>query len=94
MEIQQSKDTCIEKLTSTSGVDLEITCNLTNQNQVGAVMEGYICKQLNVSYGIEKFQMLLRLTDGWKGRCRDDLTGIGKTSDMVPGWNLAKDGES
>lgn len=90
MEIQQSKDTCIEKLTSVEGVDLEITCNLTHQNQMGSVMEGYICKALNVGYGVAKYQMLLRLTDGWKGRCRDDLTGIGKVPEPVPGWNLAR----
>lgn len=94
MDIQQSKDTCIEKLTSTGGYDLEITCNLTHQSQMGAVMEGYVSKALNCGYGIEKYQMLLRLTDGWHGRCRDDLTGIGKVPEPVPGWRMANEDQN
>lgn len=91
MDIKQSKDVCIEKLTSTTGVDLEITANLKHPAQLNAVMEGYICKALNVGYGIQKYQMLLRMTDSWNGRARDDLTGIGKVPEPVPGWNMAKD---
>ena len=91
MDIKQSKDVCIEKLTSTSGVDLEITANISHPSQINAVMEGYICRALNVSYGVEKYQMLLRLTDSYKGRCRDDLGGIGKVPEALPGWNIGKD---
>lgn len=94
MDIKQSKDVCIEKLTSTSGVDLEITANISHPSQINAVMEGYICRALNVSYGVEKYQMLLRLTDSYKGRCRDDLGGIGKVPEALPGWNIGKDESS
>ena len=91
MEVKQSKDVCIEKLTSTSGQDLEITANITHPAQMGVVMEGYVCRELNVRYGIEKYQMMLRLTDSFKARARDDLTGIGKVPDQVPGWNVNRD---
>lgn len=87
MEIKQSKDVCIDKLTSTGGEDLEITANLTSQNQIKAVLQGYVCKALNSRYGVRQYQMLLRLSDSWKGRCRDDLTGIGKVPE-VQGWNM------
>lgn len=86
MEIKQSRDICIDKLTSTTGVDLEITANITSQEQINAVMQGYIARALNSRYGQAQYQMLLRLTDSWHGRCRDDLTGIGKVPDQ--GWNL------
>ena len=46
---------------------------------------------MNVAYGVEKYQMLLRLTCAWRGRARDDLTGIGKVPDQVPGWNINRD---
>ena len=91
VEFQQSRDVCIEKLTSTSGVELEITANITHPSQLNAVMEGYVCRALNVQYGIAKYQMLLRLTDSYKARCRDDLGGIGKVPEPIPGWNMGKD---
>lgn len=91
MEVKQSKDVCIEKLTSVEGKDLEITANITHPAQMGVVMEGYVSRELNCRYGVEKYQMFLRLTDSWKARARDDLTGIGKTSDMLQGWNVQRD---
>ena len=87
MELKQSKDVCIDKLTSTTGVDLEITANLTSQGQIEAVMQGYVSAALNSHYGVSQYQMLLRLTDSWRGRCRDDLTGIGKVPE-VQGWQM------
>lgn len=87
-EIQQSRDICIKKLTSTSGTDLEITANITSSGQVTAVLQGYVAAKLNSRYGIEQYQVLLRLTDSWRGRCRDDLTGIGKTQDQFGAWNM------
>lgn len=92
MEIQQTRDAVVDKLTSVAGVELEITANLTSSGQMGAVLEGYIARQLNSRYGIERYQMLLRLTDSWQGRCRDDLTGIGKTPD-IQAWNGGQNGQ-
>lgn len=88
MEIQQSRDICIKKLTSTNGVDLEITANITSSSQINAVLQGYVAAQLHSSYGVNQYQMLLRLTDSWRGRCRDDLTGIGKTQDNYANWQM------
>lgn len=93
MELKQSKDVCIDKLTSTEGFDLEITANLQSPAQVEAVMEGYIAGMLHSRYGVKKYQMLLRLTDSMRGRCRDDLTGIGKTPDLQPGWHVGEGNE-
>lgn len=81
---KQTKDICVEKLTSTEGKDLEIMANLTAPSQVNAVMEGYIGMALNSQFMKEQYQMLLRLSVSWQGRGRDDLTGIGKTPDLSP----------
>ena len=92
MEIKQTKDVCVEKLTATDGVELEITANLTSSSQLAAVLEGHIATALNSKYGQSKYRMLLRLTNSWQGRCRDDLTGIGKTPEMQ-GWQYKQGSE-
>ena len=85
MEIKQSKDVCIDHLTSTTGEDLEIMANLQNPSQMNVVMQGFIGQGLNSQYRVEKTYRLLRATVSWKGRGRDDLTIIGKVPD-VQGW--------
>lgn len=85
MEIKQSKDVCIDHLTSTTGEDLEIMANLQNPSQMNVVMQGFIGQGLNSQYRVERTYRLLRATVSWKGRGRDDLTNIGKVPD-VQGW--------
>lgn len=85
MEIKQSKDVCIDKLTSTEGADLDIMANLTSQSQVNIAMSGYLGQALNSPYRIRRSELMLRLSVSWKGRGRDDLTGIGKVAD-IQGW--------
>ena len=40
VEVQQTRDTCVDHLTVTSGVELEIMANLKSVSQVDAVLEG------------------------------------------------------
>ena len=82
MQIEQTRDTIVTKLTSTHGEDLEITANITDSGQIDAVFEGLVSKLVGDYVGVAEYESLLRLTDSWKGRCRDDLTGIGKTPDI------------
>lgn len=90
---KQTKDICVEKLTSTEGKDLEIMANLTSPGQINAVMEGYIGMFFNSKFMENQYQMLLRLSVSWQGRGRDDLTGIGKTPDLNPQGNSLIDTE-
>ena len=85
MEIKQSKDVCIDKLTSTHGADLEIMANITSSSQIAAVMQGYIGEALNSTYRVNRCEKLLRLTVSNRARGRDDLAGIGKVAD-IQGW--------
>ena len=91
MEIKQSKDVCIDKLCSTEGQDLEIMANINTSAQLESVLMGHVSRQLNSRYGITQYQLLLRTTVSWRGRGRDDLTGIGKVPD-VQGWRMGEDG--
>jgi len=90
MEIKQTKDVCVDKLTVVRGEELEIAANLVDRLQIAAVLEGYVCRALNARFGVEKEEMLLRLTCSWQGRCRDDLTSIGKVPD-IQGWTMGGD---
>lgn len=92
VELKQSKDVCIDKLTSTAGRDLEIMANLTSQGQVQAAMSGLLGVKLNSKYRIARYEMLLRLSVSWQGRGRDDLTGIGKIPD-IQGWTTNNIGD-
>lgn len=84
MEILQTRDTIVNKLTSTHGEDLEISANISDAGQIDAVMEGLVAKLIGDDVGVDEYETLLRMTDSWHARCRDDLTGVGKTPDV--GW--------
>lgn len=86
MEIEQTQDVCVRKLTSTEGKDLEITANLTHPSQVTAILEGYVDRKLGSRYGVEKVELLLRASCSFNGRAREDLTTIGGKQAMIPGW--------
>lgn len=86
MEIKQTKDICVDKLTSTYGADLEITANLQTSPQVKAVLQCYAGACLGSAFARDQYEILLRLTDSWKGRARDDLTSIGKST-PIESWN-------
>lgn len=90
MELKQSKDVCIDKLTSTSGPDLEIMANLVSPAQLQAVLMGFTSMALNSKYGYQESQLLLRTSCSWQGRARDDLTGIGKVPE-VQGWQRGEE---
>ena len=86
MEIEQTRDTIVKKLTATTGDELEIMANLSHPSQINVMMEGLVSKLIGDDVGEEETNTLLRGTVGYRGRGRDDLTGIGKTPDQLPGW--------
>ena len=86
VEIQQSKDTCIDHLTVTSGTELEIMSNLKSASQIDTLIEGHIGKFFGSAYAWDKCETLLRSSISMNARGRDDLAGIGKTSDLMGGF--------
>lgn len=86
VEIQQSKDTCIDHLTVTGGKELEIMSNLLSVSQIDTVIQGHVSLAFGSAYGWDKCETLLRTSVSMRARGRDDLAGIGKTPDTVPGF--------
>lgn len=86
MEIEQTRDTIVKKLTVTTGDELEIMANLSHPSQINVMMEGLVSKLIGDDVGEEEVYTLLRGTVGYRARGRDDLTGIGKTPDSMLGW--------
>lgn len=83
VELQQTKDNCVDHLTVKDGVELEIMANLMSTNQIDTVIEGHLCKAFGSCYGVDKYETLLRCSVSYRARGRDDLSGIGKTPDTV-----------
>lgn len=85
LEIQQTKDTIVDMLSSTGGKKLTIMSNLRHVSQGMAIYECFVGVQLGSKFEAEKMDMLLGLTVGWNARGREGLEEIGKTPD-IQGW--------
>lgn len=88
VEIQQSKDVCIDILRTDSGPGLELMSNLRSADQVLKVLEGYLCRYLRAGFGVGETETLLRTSVGWQAKGREGIENIGKTPDytMGGGW--------
>lgn len=84
MEIEQTRDTIVKKLTSTSGAELEIMANITSKEQIDIIMEGLVDSLLGDPVGVAETERLLKLTVSMNGRGREDLTTLGRVPDK--GW--------
>lgn len=83
VEIQQSKDTCIDILSTDHGNALELMANLRSTDQILKVLDGYLCRYLGSGFGIGETETLLRTSVGWNGKGRDGIEAIGKTPDYM-----------
>ena len=86
VEVQQTRDTCNDHLTVTSGTELEIMSNLKSASQIDTLIEGHIGKFFGSAYAWDKCETLLRSSISMNARGRDDLSGIGRTPDNVQGF--------
>lgn len=86
MEIKQTQDICVERLTTTDGRGLQIMANIASPAQINAMLEGHIYAFLGSRYIPDRTEMLLRLTVSYQGRGRDDLVTIARSS-AVQGFN-------
>jgi hypothetical protein len=86
VEIQQSRDTCIDILSSKTGESLTIMSNLKSADQVLKTMEGYLCRYLGSDFGIGEVEELLRCSVGFNARGREGIEEIGKAPEYNMGW--------
>lgn len=90
MEIEQTRDTIVKKLTVTAGAELEIMANLTSERQVNLILEGIVDAELGDTVGVAEYEAVLRASVSKGGRGREDLTTLGKVSDR--GWKEGEQG--
>lgn len=88
MEIEQTRDTIVRKLTATDGALLEIMANITDKAMVNVRMEGLVDEMLGDEIGVQEWMALYKASISKDGRGREDLVSLGKVSDR--GW---KEGE-
>lgn len=87
VEIQQSRDTCIDILSAKTGQELTIMSNLNSADQVLKVMEGFLCRYLGAEFGIGETEELQRCSIGFKARGREGIEEIGKANEYNNmGW--------
>lgn len=87
VEIQQSRDTCIDILRANSGKELTLMSNLKSADQILKVMEGYLCTYLRSGFGVGETEELLRCSVGFNARGRQGIEEIGKAPEYnVSGW--------
>lgn len=85
VEIQQSRDVCIDILRTDSGKGLRLMSNLKSADQVLKTVEGYLCGYLGSSFGVGEVEELLCCSVGFNARGRQGIEDIGK----APEYNMA-----
>lgn len=87
-ELKTLKEQAIEHLAVTKGDELDISCNLTTNGQLKIVMEAEAHTALGSSYVRQYTERMLRLTNSYMARHRQDIVEIAKAS------RFDKDGDS
>lgn len=92
MDIFQTlRDRIVDKLTQTTGKELEISTQITSPKQMDLFIESMALERLGSRYAIERANKMMRLACSWQGRTRTDLTEIGKTPEIRKGDGTAQD---
>lgn len=85
MEIQGLRDKIVDRLSATSGEQLEITCNITSNKQIDLFVEEMALNYLGSGYIKFRGDMMKRLTNSYQGKARNDLVEIGRTPEFKVG---------
>ena len=85
VEIQQSRDVCIDILRTDTGKGLTMMSNLKTADQILKVVEGYLCSYLRSDFGVGETEELERCSIGFNARGRQGIEEIGK----APEYNMA-----
>lgn len=85
VEIQQTRDVCIDILRTDSGRGLTLMSNLRTEVQVLKSVEGHLCRYLESDFGVGEVEELQRCSIGFLARGRQGIEEIGK----VPEYNMS-----
>ena len=93
VEIQQSRDVCIDILRTDAGRGLRLMSNLKSADQILKVMDGFLCSYLHSSFGVGETDELLLCSVGFNARGRQGIEEIGKAPEYnMSGWQT-REGE-
>jgi hypothetical protein len=79
-ELKTVKEQAIDHLAVTEGNELDITCNLTSSQQLQIVLESEAHTVLGCTYVRQYTERMLRLTNSYNARHRQDIVEIAKAS--------------
>lgn len=83
-EIKTLKDRCVDALQYTTGDLLQISANLQSTQQFNVILEAQAHAKLGSRYVPDRAETMLRLSDSYKGKMRDDIVKIGAGSNKDP----------
>lgn len=79
-ELKTVKEQAIDHLAVTAGDELDITCNLQTSQQMQIVLESEAHSVLGCTYINHYTERMLRLTNSYGARHRQDIVEIAKAS--------------
>lgn len=82
LEIKTIKEQAIDHLSTVEGKELDMSCNLTSSRQLEIVLESEAHAVLGSVYVDRKTERMLRLTNGFMARHRQDIVEIAKSKEM------------
>lgn len=81
-ELKTIREQALDHLSVTSGPELDIACNLTSSAQLQIVLESEAHMILGCGYVKSTTERMLRLTNGFQARHRQDIVEIAKASKL------------
>lgn len=81
-ELKTIKEQALDHLCVTSGAELDMSCNITSNSQLEVVLESEAHTFLGSQYVGSTTCRLLRLTNGFMARHRQDIVEIAKSSKL------------
>ena len=85
------RDRIVNKLSSTSGENLEITTHIMTPEQMEFCMQEVALSFLGSKYATMRKDMWMRLACSWQGSSRRDFVEIGKTPEYKQGRSGIED---
>lgn len=80
IDLKTVKEQAIDHLSVTKGDELDLTCNISTNQQIQIIMESEAHSMLGSTYYEKTTTRLLRLTNSFGARHRQDIVDIAKAS--------------
>lgn len=81
-ELKTIKEQALDRLSATEGKELDLSCNLSSGTQLEIVLESEAHAVLGCRFYVRTTERMLRLTNGFQGRHRQDIVEIAKARSL------------